>query len=196
MRFLWRTMSTTTKTHLIAIDFLNGYCGVHRLDPTKLNPACVLFVPSQGADPSAQFFHDYWGDRAPLDVFAVLAQAEVGEEAVFAPVLAQPTLAVVKPNASPALKKLHAALLAKEIQAFAAAKASAVSAAATEFSMSAIKGNRDAAVFALVIKSRSSGCDYGEVITNADTVISSRFSGSLRKELVAKAKRAANKVCR
>jgi hypothetical protein len=170
--------------------------GVHGLDRTKLNPACVLFVPSQGANPAAQFFHDYQGDRAPLDVFAVLAQADVEEDIVLAPVLAPPTPVVAKTNASPALKKLHTALRAKEIQAFAAAKAGAVSAAATEFTMSASKGNRDAAVFALVIKLRNGGCDYNEVVANADAVITSRFSGALRKELVAKAKRAAKKVCR
>ncbi|MCK2056635.1 DEAD/DEAH box helicase family protein [Methylobacterium sp. 37f] len=172
------------------------FLGVHGLDRTKLNPACVLFVPSQGADPSAQFFHDYREDRAPLDAFAVLAQAQVEEEVVFAPVIAPPAPTPIKANASPALMKLQTALLAKEMQAFVATKAAAVSAAATEFSVSATKGNRDAAVFALVIKLRNGGCDHDEVVANADDAITSRFSGALRKDLVAKAKRAAKKVCR
>jgi hypothetical protein len=172
----------------------SSYKGVHGFDVTKMNPACVLYVPSQGANPADQFFTEFnEPSRGDLDVLAVVDQAEI-EDDIPLVITKAPAPVVVKANASPALRKLVEAMHQRDSAIFAASKAKAITDAVAEYGANAYRGNRDNAVFTLVLRLHHAGGDYNEVVAEATAAISSA-PGS-RRELIAKAKRAAKRVCR
>ncbi|WP_262273425.1 hypothetical protein [Microvirga yunnanensis] len=94
------------------------FSGIHGFDVTKLNPACVLFVPAKRPD---SFFFEAPGKA--LNLYELLEDIPV-PALVQQPVAAQivqPKAVVVNPNAAPALKKIQEALAA-EYQKGAAAR--------------------------------------------------------------------------
>jgi hypothetical protein len=103
-----------------------------------------------------------------------------------------PAPVVVKANASPTLRKLVEAMHQRDSAILAASKAKAN--ADAEYGANAYSGNPDNAVFTLLLRLHHARCDYNEVVAEATAAISSA-SGS-RGELIAKAKRAAKRVCR
>lgn len=159
------------------------YKGVHGIDRTKLTPACILFVPSSGANPADRFFTVYGGDREPLDVVAVLEEAAVTP--VIAPVApVVPSAPVLPVSSSPAVNAIRQALMTTTAASAAAAKAVKISKALTAWGHVDAPGRRDTGLFVFASSLARAGCDRNELSQHlADAVSSSTARGKSRKDL-------------
>jgi hypothetical protein len=74
-RGFWTQKQIDAKPHL-----MKSAKGIHGFDVSKLNPACILFLPSQGGDPTQAYVRDVNDGRSPMPVYTVLAKADLTQD--------------------------------------------------------------------------------------------------------------------
>jgi len=182
-RGFWAAKQIEDKPHLI-----KSAKGVHGFDGSKFNPACVLYMPSTGANPEQAFFEVIDGpDRGPLDVYTVLATAELTkdeEEALRPPV--EVLRPVYKPVeiANPKLRAMAEKLMSDSTAGFERSKARKVETAMDRWSTEGDRpGQRDSGFWQLGVDLKRAGCDATEIVdhlSRAATFSNSREKGKLR----------------
>jgi hypothetical protein len=171
------------------------YNGSHGFDRTKLNPACILFVPSTGANPEHVFFTDYNGtNRGPLEVYEVLAQADIPDQIETpAPILEKPDYKPLPLNMKSSLAALAERLRAASVGDFSRNKQRKIDAAMDVFVQHDCTGYRDKGIWVTVVQLRNAGCDASEAISIMDDAVRGSRSKDKRSDRD-KAKRAIKKL--
>ncbi len=141
-----------------------GYQGTHGFDVTKLNPACLLFVPSQGAHPEHQFFTDIKDStRGPMKVYDMLETTiPVPEEERAQPIIINmaPTFNQLAANVSPKMVDLVEALRRDRDADHIRGKQHKIDEAVSRWEREGdLEGRRDHGIFAMALMLRNAGCD-------------------------------------
>jgi hypothetical protein len=166
-RDFWTQKQIDAKPHL-----MKSAKGIHGFDVSKLNPACILFLPSQGGDPTQAYVRDVNDGRSPMPVYTVLAKADLTQDEETA---VRPPMELLKPvyqpvmHTNPQMRAIVEKLMADKSAGFESSKARKVATAMDRWNSEWDRpGQRDNGFWLLGVHLRNAGCDAREIADHLD----------------------------